>query len=126
MRRLRMAETCPGCQHRFERHEGYWIGAVAINTVATLGVFAAAFVGAMVATWPDPPWTAITIGAVILNVIFPIVFYPWSKTIWVALEVASHQSPVTSRQSPQSSVVSLQSETPEATSFSQDAPRADD
>lgn len=85
-----MAETCPGCHHHFERHEGYWLGAVAINTVATLGVFAAAFVGAMVATWPDPPWTAITIGAVALNAIFPIVFYPWSKTIWVALDLAMH------------------------------------
>jgi len=90
-----MAESCPRCQHHFERHEGYWLGAIAINTVATIGVFAAAFVGATVLTWPNPPWTAITIGVVALNIAFPIVFYPWSKTLWVALEVSSHQSPVT-------------------------------
>lgn len=88
VRRLRLAERCPRCEHRFERHEGYWLGAIAINTVVTMGVFAITFVLAMVLTWPDPPWGAITVGVVTLNAIFPIVFYPWSKTLWVALEGA--------------------------------------
>lgn len=100
VRRLRMTESCPRCHHAFERHEGYWLGAIAINTVATIGVFAAAFVGATVLTWPDPPWTAITVGVVVLNTVFPIVFYPWAKVLWVALEQGSQSSVI----SPQSSV----------------------
>jgi uncharacterized protein (DUF983 family) len=112
-----MAETCPQCHHRFERHEGYWLGAIAINTVVTIGVFAAAFVGATVLTWPDPPWTAITIGLVALNIIFPIVFYPWSKTLWVALEQGSESSVF----SPQSSVGRPEPAVPD-----RNAPLADD
>lgn len=90
LRGLRLAARCPGCGHRFERHEGYWLGAIAINTVATIGAFAVAFVTAIVTTWPDPPWGAITIGVVALNALFPIVFYPFSKTLWVALDLAVH------------------------------------
>jgi uncharacterized protein (DUF983 family) len=90
VRRLRLAERCPRCRHGFERHEGYWLGAIAINTIATMGVFAVAFVTAMVLTWPDPPWTAITVGVVTLNTAFPVAFYPWSKTLWIALDLSMH------------------------------------
>ncbi|OFW67180.1 MAG: hypothetical protein A2Z12_03905 [Actinobacteria bacterium RBG_16_68_21] len=82
-----LGESCPACRLTFERHEGYWVGAVAVNTVVTLGVFVGVLVGAIVLTWPDPPWTAILITTVILNVLFPIAFYPFSKTLWMALEL---------------------------------------
>lgn len=87
---LHLADACTGCGHTFERHEGYWLGAVALNTVATLGLFTAGLVVGMAATWPDVPWTALTIGGVALCLVFPIVFYPFSKTLWVALETAVH------------------------------------
>jgi hypothetical protein len=85
-----LADECPGCGHRFERQEGYWIGAVAINTVVTLGVFVIVFVGVMASTWPNVPWTELMVGGAALNIVFPIVFYPLSKTLWVALETAIH------------------------------------
>jgi uncharacterized protein (DUF983 family) len=86
-------DTCPTCGLRFERQEGFWVGAVAVNTVATIVVFAAVFVGWIVFTWPEPPWTAIGIGVVALNIVFPIVFYPWSKTIWLAIDLTAHPEP---------------------------------
>lgn len=82
----RMRATCPGCGLRFERQEGYWLGAIAINTAATLGVFTAVFTAGMILTWPEVPWTALTIVAVAINVVFPIAFLPWSRTLWLALE----------------------------------------
>lgn len=90
VRLLTMAAACPRCHHRYERHEGYWLGAIAINTIVTIGVFAVVFVGWMVLTWPDPPWTAISVGVVALTALFPVLFYPWSKTLWVALELTLH------------------------------------
>lgn len=87
---MNMAETCPGCDHRFERHEGYWIGAVAINTVATLAGFTAGLITVLLATRPDVPWTTLTIGGAVFNLVFPIAFYPISKTLWVALETTIH------------------------------------
>jgi len=92
---FRMVETCPRCRHTFERQEGYWLGAIAINTIITLGVFVAALVIPILATWPDPPWGVITVLLVSLSIIMPIVAYPLSKTLWVALELgmypAEHQ-----------------------------------
>jgi len=86
----RLVDRCPRCDHRFERQEGYWLGAVAINTAATIAVFAAVLVIGASVTWPDPPWTAISIASIVTTVVFPLVFYPWSKMLWVALEITLH------------------------------------
>jgi uncharacterized protein (DUF983 family) len=90
VRGLRVTETCPACRHHFERHEGYWLGAIAINTIITLGLFVAAMVIPILATWPDPPWGVITALLVSLSIVVPIVAYPFSKTLWVALELGMH------------------------------------
>lgn len=81
-----LRENCPRCSHRFERHEGYWLGAIAINTVATILVFTLVLVLMTVAFWPDPPWGTISVATVITSVAFPVFFYPYSKGLWVALE----------------------------------------
>jgi uncharacterized protein (DUF983 family) len=85
-----MADHCPRCGHHFERHEGYWLGAVMINTGVAVAVFAVVLVGGMVATWPDVPWAALLVVTVAVDVVFPVVWYPVSKTLWVALDLAVH------------------------------------
>ena len=90
LRVLTLTDRCPGCGLRFERHEGYWLGAVAINTGATIAVFFAVFVAGMVTTWPDVPWNGLLVVTVAVNLLFPIVFYPWSKTLWVAIDLSMH------------------------------------
>ena len=89
-RGIDLVETCPTCELRYERHEGYWLGAVMINTGAVLMAFLIVFVGGMVVTWPDVPWTGILIATVTVSALFPIAFHPWSKTLWVALELSAH------------------------------------
>lgn len=89
----RIVDSCPGCAHRFEREEGYWLGAVLLSTAATIVLFGALFIGLTVATWPDPPWAVIagvTIGA---NLLFPIVFHPFARMLWVALDLTFHPVP---------------------------------
>ncbi|HEX5630396.1 MAG TPA: DUF983 domain-containing protein, partial [Acidimicrobiia bacterium] len=90
VRGLGVQPTCPSCGHYFERHEGYWIGAVAVNTVATIGVFAMVLVGVTVLTWPDVPWGWLTVVGVLVTLLFPIGFYPWSKLLWAALDLTLH------------------------------------
>ena len=82
-----MVESCPTCGRRFEREEGYWLGAMIVNIAVTEGLFVLVLVGGMVLTWPDVPWTPLLIVAIAVNIIVPILFYPRSKTIWVALDV---------------------------------------
>lgn len=82
-----LAASCPGCGLRYEREEGYWLGAIAINTGATIVAFAAVLVGSMVATWPTPPWGGIAVATIAVNLLFPVAFYPISKTVWVAIDL---------------------------------------
>lgn len=83
-----MAEDCPGCGHRFERDPGYWLGAMIINTAVVIGVFLVGFVGIAWLTWPDVPWTGILIGTITANLLIPLLFFPFSKTLFVALDLA--------------------------------------
>lgn len=85
-----LAEACPRCELRYEREQGYWLGAILINTAVTMAVFAAVMILWAAAAWPDPPWTVMTISGAVINLVLPIVFYPYSKTLWVALEITAH------------------------------------
>ena len=83
-----LAEDCPQCGIHFERDPGYWLGAMIINTAVAMGVFFVIFIGAAWLTWPDVPWTQILIGTMALNLLVPVFFYPWSKTLFIALDLS--------------------------------------
>lgn len=83
-----MVDECPRCELRFASEDGYWTGAMMINLAVTEAVFLAVFVGVMVATWPDVPWTPLLIVVIGAGIVVPVVFYPFSKTSWVALDLA--------------------------------------
>lgn len=83
-----MKQTCPTCGMRFERDPGYWLGAMIVNTAVTIGTFLVVLVGAVALTWPDVPWTPLVVGTMALNVALPVLFYPFSKTIFVAFDLS--------------------------------------
>lgn len=85
-----MREHCRSCGLRFEREPGYWVGAVIINTTVIFGTFLVLFGGMVLLTWPDVPWAVVLAVTVAANVTIPIVFYPLSKTVWLALELSWH------------------------------------
>ncbi len=85
-----LRDDCPSCGLRFEREEGYWIGAMIINTAITFALFLVLFIGGILLTWPDPEWgwiLGVTVGT---NLLLPILFYPLSKTLWSAMEMRWH------------------------------------
>lgn len=81
-------ERCPTCGWVFEREDGYWLGAMIVLITLVEGVFGALTVGWIVLTWPDPPWNTILVVGVVLNLLLPVVAYPWSKTTWMGLHTA--------------------------------------
>ncbi len=85
-----MVDRCPNCDLQYEREEGYWLGAVLINTVVTIGLFTATMTTWAIASWPEPPWTTMTATGIVINLIVPLLFYPLSKTLWVAIEISAH------------------------------------
>lgn len=83
-----MAPTCPSCGLALERkEEGYVVGAYMFNIIAAELVFAAMFVAALVALWPDPPWTLLTWMGAALMLLMPLLFYPISKTLFLAFDL---------------------------------------
>ncbi|MFI5235150.1 MAG: DUF983 domain-containing protein [Gemmatimonadales bacterium] len=85
---FKMKEKCPTCGIRLERGEqGYQVGAYMLNIVISELIFAAIFITTLVRTWPDPPWTLLQFGGVALMVLLPVLFYPFSKTLFLALDL---------------------------------------
>ena len=76
------------CGLHFEREQGYWAGALAINIIATGGLFAIVFVALLAVTIPDVPVVELLIVLVPIALLGPIVYYPFSKTVWVAVDRA--------------------------------------
>jgi uncharacterized protein (DUF983 family) len=86
-----MVERCPGCGLRFEREEGYWVGAMIVNFAVTEVAFVVVFAAGLAISWPDVPWVLLTVVAVAVNAVVPLIFYPFSKTLWMALDVLLHR-----------------------------------
>jgi uncharacterized protein (DUF983 family) len=87
-RYFRMVERCPRCGYRFERQDGFAVGAIAVNIVTAEALFVVFLLVSLVATWPDPPVALLVTVAIALNLVIPVVLYPWSKTVWAAIDLA--------------------------------------
>lgn len=87
---LTLAPRCPRCGYRFDREEGYWVGALIVNTGATQVAFFVWFLGGLALTWPDVPWNVLLVGGIGLMILFPVVFYPWAKMLWLWVDFLLH------------------------------------
>lgn len=84
---LVIAPNCPTCGYRFERESGWWLGAMTMNIGGAMVLYGVFLVGALLLTYPDVPWTLLTVLGVALMCLFPLLFAPVSKTLWIALDI---------------------------------------
>lgn len=82
--------NCPTCSHTFERESGYWVSAIIVNTAVTEALFGVFFVGILIATFPNVSWGPVLIAGALTNVLFPILFFPLSKTLLMAFDLWVH------------------------------------
>ena len=83
-----IVDRCPRCGFRLERIEGHWIGALGMNTIVTLVAVLVAVVVGFLLTYPDGSIAvalAVIVGTAIL---VPLAFFPVSKTLWSAIDLA--------------------------------------
>lgn len=85
---FRLVDDCPGCGLHFEREQGYWAGALAVNTIVAGGVFAVVFVTMIVLTIPNVPVLPLIMLLTPIATLAPIIYYPYSKTMWMAIDRA--------------------------------------
>ena len=85
---LVMRATCPRCHLKLDRGEpDYFLGGYVVNFVAAELLIVAVAFAAAVLTWPDVPWKAIQWGLLLLMVPVPILFYPFAKSLWLAVDL---------------------------------------
>jgi uncharacterized protein DUF983 len=79
-----MDDPCPGCGLRFEREQGYFVGAIYVNyaltTAVTLGSVLGldALVGLSLAAQLG---LGIALGALV-----PLVFFRYARSLWLAID----------------------------------------
>jgi uncharacterized protein (DUF983 family) len=84
-------DRCRTCGIRWHREHGFELGPIALNFVFTGGALAIAVIVAFVATAPDFPVTALTLGMVAGAVLLPVLFFPFTNTVWMAFDLYSHK-----------------------------------
>ena len=87
---FKLKDRCPTCAYPFEREEGYWVSAIIVNTAVIEGLFLIVFIAVVLATAPNVEWMLLLVIAVVMNLLFPIFFYPMSKTVWMGIDLYFH------------------------------------
>jgi uncharacterized protein (DUF983 family) len=77
-----MRRSCSHCQLEFEKASGEITGGMGVNIVATLFI---AIISAAIIGFSEGPLLLPLLIMSAVMVIFPIVFYPSSRGMWVAL-----------------------------------------
>ena len=88
---LGLKEACPHCGVVFEREEGYFLGAFALNLIVAEVLGLALVIALLFGTELrnlDLLWQELI--AVAFVVALPILFFPYSRGIWMAMDLVFH------------------------------------
>jgi uncharacterized protein (DUF983 family) len=83
-----LKKTCPGCGLLLQREgNGYELGSMVVNLVVAELVWVVGFVGIVLWTWPNPPWTLLQWGSAVLMVVLPLAFLRHARVLALALDL---------------------------------------
>lgn len=85
---VRMEDRCPTCGLVFKREDGHWLGSwflnICVSQILVLTVLFAAFT----ITYPDLRVLPMVVGALVAAVVVPVLFFPTSRMLWTAIDLA--------------------------------------
>jgi uncharacterized protein (DUF983 family) len=86
-----LLKQCPRCGVRFEREEGYFLGAYALNLIVAefLGL-GLAIILIFKTDLRDLQLIWQEVIAVALAIAFPVVLFPFSRIVWIAMDLIFH------------------------------------
>lgn len=92
---FRMVERCPRCRLRFERESDFFLGAYVINLAVTEGLLILALFLYVFRAVNDPttPPLPVLVAALVFAVGAPLAFFPFSRTVWAAIDLAMRPVP---------------------------------
>jgi uncharacterized protein (DUF983 family) len=85
---VRMVEVCPRCGLHFNRLPGHWLGSWFLNICVAQSVVVIILIVGVAVTYPDPPMLVLTLLTVVGALAAPVLFFPYSRTIWCAIDLA--------------------------------------
>ena len=88
---FRMARACDFCGLTFERAQGYFVGAIYVNYAATVGLV----IGGYLILWglTELSTTAQLALWLPVAVLFPLWFFRYSRSLWLAVEYLLNPEP---------------------------------
>ncbi len=81
-----LRDHCPNCGVSFEREEGYFLGAMLVNLLVAEGITVA--IVAILMVYAKLELLPLEIVAIVFAVGLPILFFPFSRTLWMAVDIA--------------------------------------
>lgn len=95
---FRIRKTCPVCSVSFNREEGFFVGAILVNVVATEASILLVYL-VSIASHRDINQSLLTV-LFVLAVAFPLVFYHHSWAIWLSFDHLVESLPQVSSKGP--------------------------
>jgi uncharacterized protein (DUF983 family) len=86
-----MYERCSVCGLLFEREQGYFVGAIYVNYAFTVGITIAGFL--VLDRYTDLTLTTQIVIWSVFGVLFPIVFFRYSRSLWLSIEYLFNPEP---------------------------------
>lgn len=92
---FRMVERCPSCRLRFERESDFFLGAYVVNLAVTEGLLVVALFAYVLRAVSEPgtPLAPVLVAAVVFAVGAPLAFFPFSRALWAAIDLAMRPVP---------------------------------
>lgn len=86
---FKLRERCPVCGIRLDRgeDEDYYLGGMFFNIMLAEVIFVVVFTVIIVALWPNVPWDGIEYALAAAMIGAPILLYPVSRLLWLALDL---------------------------------------
>ncbi len=86
---FKLLDRCPVCSIRLERgeDEDYYLGGMFFNIMLAEAVFVIGFIAFVVVMWPNVPWDGMEYVLAAAMIGAPIVLYPISRLLWLALDL---------------------------------------
>jgi uncharacterized protein (DUF983 family) len=90
-RGLAMYDRCLVCGWHFEREEGYWTGAIAVNMAVTALLIVIILVPVAIALATSQiPVLELMIVSLPLPIVLPLLFFRHSKSFWMSFDIMMH------------------------------------
>ena len=84
---LGLPERCGGCGLVFARESGHWTGSWGLNVIVSFTLLFVVLIVGIALAYPRGPGWGLVVAALGVSLVFPLVFAPWSTTLWLVIDL---------------------------------------